>query len=132
VSPPGVDTRGNVNGQAFGGYPVASVFFLTKLKDGADRAAYEKWVDEYDYPTCRKHFKSIRFYQAYAVNEISAADSPYDFIEHIDMTSFEEYQAEMETPEFQELLRQWGEFIDGESARVIFTDAIGSGVLPQA
>ena len=107
---------------------MASVFFLTKLKDGADQAAYEKWVEEYDYPMCRKHFRSIRFYQAYKVNEISKEDSPYDFIEHIDMTSFEEYQREMETPEFQELLRQWGEFIDGESAQIVFADSIGSGV----
>ena len=105
-----------------------TVFFLTKLKDGADRTAYEQWVQEYDYPTCRKHFKSITFYQAYKVNEISESDSPYDFIEHIDMTSVEEYQREMETPEVQELLRQWGEYIDGGSARVIYADSIGNGV----
>ena len=110
---------------------MATVFFLTKLKDGADREAYEKWVQEYDYPTCRKHFKSITFYKAYKVNETSKPDSPYDFIEHIDMTSMEEYQREMETPEFQELLRQWGEYIDGESARVVYADSIGDGIEPQ-
>ena len=109
---------------------MASVFFLTKLKDGADLAAYERWVEEYDYPTCRGNFKSITYYQAFKTSEVSQADSPYDFIEHIDMTSYEDYQREMQTPEFQELLRQWAEFIDAESAKVIYTDPIGSGVGP--
>ena len=44
---------------------MATVFFLTRLKDGADQAAYEKWVEEYDYPTCIRNFKSITYYQAY-------------------------------------------------------------------
>lgn len=107
---------------------MATVFFLTKLKKGVDQRKYEKWVKEYDYPTCQKLFKSIKFYTAYKVNETSKKDSPYDFIEHIDMTSIEDYQREMETPEFQELLRQWGEYCDAESALVIYTDPVGSGV----
>ena len=107
---------------------MATVFFLTKLRDGADLEAYEKWVEEYDYPTCRSKFKSITHYQTYKTSEISKSDSPYDFIEHIDMTSYEDYVREMETPEFQELLRQWAEFIDAENAHVIYMDSVGSGV----
>ncbi len=105
-----------------------TVFFLTKLKEGADLGAYEKWVEEYDYPTCKKNFKSVIFYVAYKVNKAECPDSPYDFIEHIDMTSMEEYKQEVETPEFQELLRQWAEFIDSETAQVIYTNPIGKGV----
>ena len=58
------------------------------------------------------------------MNEISKKDSPYDYIEHIDMTSIEDYQKEMEEPWLKELLRQWGEFCDAESAVVVYTDPI--------
>jgi len=103
---------------------MATVFFLTKLKAGADQAAYEKWVKEYDYPQAKKNSKAIKFYTAYKVNEISKKDSPYDYIEHIDMTSIEDYQKEMEEPWLKELLRQWSEFCDAESAVVVYTDPI--------
>ena len=101
-----------------------AVFFLTKLKKGADIQAYEKWVTEYDYPTCKKFFKSVKSYTAYEVNEDSKEVSPYDFIEHIELTSVEDYQRELEMPEFKELLRQWSEFIESETALVIYTDPI--------
>lgn len=103
---------------------MATVFFLTKLKEGADQKEYEKWVKEYDYPTCKKHFKSVKFYRAYKVKEESKKDSPYDFIEHIDMTSIDDYKRDLEMPEFKELLRQWSEFIDSTAALVVYTDPI--------
>lgn len=101
-----------------------AVFFLTKLREGADREKYEKWVTEYDYPTCKKHFRSVLKYTTFRVNEESRSVSPYDYIEHIDLTSVEEYKRELETPEFQELLRQWSEFVDADSALVVYSDPV--------
>jgi hypothetical protein len=103
---------------------VTTVFFLTKLKEGADLAAYKRWVVEYDYPTCKRYFKSVKSYVDYEVDRNESPDSPYDFIEHIDMTSVEEYKRDLETREFQELLRQWSEFIDADSAEIVYTDPI--------
>ena len=101
-----------------------AVFFLTKLKEGANIKEYEKWVKEYDYPTCKKYFKSVKSYIANKVIAESKETSPYDFIEHIELTSIEDYKHELEMPEFKELLRQWSEFIESETALVIYTAPI--------
>ena len=101
-----------------------TVFILTKLKKGVDQDRYEQWVKEYDYPMCKKHFKSVTFYRAYKAVGESKGNVPYDFVEHLDVTSFEEYKRDGETPEFQELIRQWGEFLESEEAILIYTEPI--------
>ena len=103
---------------------MATVFFLTKLRENAIEERYESWIKEYDYPTCKKKFGSIKFYKAYKVDAKSKEILPYDFIEHIDVTSIEEYENDLQRPEFKELLRQWSEFCDKESALIIHADVI--------
>lgn len=99
-----------------------AVFFLNRFRQGADQKAYEKWVKEVDYPTCKRHFKSIVSYTAFKVKAGSLKDSPYDYVEHLDLTSKEEYEKDMQKPEAKTLMDEWSRYI--ESAIIIFTDPI--------
>lgn len=101
-----------------------SVMILTKLREGVDQDEYEQWVKEYDYPMCKRHFSSVKFYRAYKAVGDSKGKAPYDFVEHLDLSSFEDYQRDVETPEFKELIRQWGEFLRSEEAILINTEPI--------
>jgi len=42
-----------------------AVFFLNRFRQGSDQDAYERWVKDVDYPTCKKHFRSIASYTAF-------------------------------------------------------------------
>ena len=98
-----------------------TVFFLSKIRDGADRGQYEKWVREVDYPACKKYFKSIKSYAAFRVRDVSK-DSPYDYIEHIELTSREDYEKDMQKPEFKKIIDEWSKYM--ESAIVAYADPI--------
>ena len=99
-----------------------AVFFLNRFRQGADQGAYEKWVKDVDYPTCKKHFKSIISYTAFKVKEESKKDSPYEYIEHLDLTSKQDYEKDMQKPEAKRLMEEWSRYI--ESAIIIYTDPI--------
>jgi hypothetical protein len=103
---------------------MATVFFFGKLKPGADAQAYENWVREYDYPTGAAKAKSLKFYRAYRVKEESKAALPYDYVEHIDITSKEDYEHDMAQPWFKELIAQWSNFMDNEKMLMIYADVI--------
>lgn len=103
---------------------MATVFFMSKFKEGADRQAYRRWVIEYDYPTCKKNFSSIVNYTTFEVDKNENPDSPWDVIEHIDLTGLEEYKRDMASPEFQELLSRWSRFMDAETALMVFAGPI--------
>lgn len=100
---------------------LVTVFFLTKIRDGVDRGQYEHWVSEVDYPTCKKYFKSIKSYTAFKVRN-EKKDSPYDYIEHIDLTSKDDYEKDMEKPEFKKFMDEYFKYID--SAKVIYADPV--------
>jgi hypothetical protein len=100
---------------------LVTVFFLSKIRDGADREQYEQWVKEVDYPACQRFFKSIKSYTAFRVRDLTK-NSPYDYIEHIDLTSREDYEKDMEKPEFKKLISEWSRYI--ESAIVAYADPI--------
>jgi hypothetical protein len=98
-----------------------TVFVFSKLRPGVDPKKYEKWVQEYDYPTSKK-LKSIIHYRAYKVKGALEGSSEYSYIEHIDVTDIEEYKKDLSTSVAKELLKQWSSFI-GE-AKVLFTEVI--------
>jgi hypothetical protein len=100
------------------------VMFLTKLKEGADREKYEKWVREFDYASVDKYSKTIQSYTTHKVNEISRDDSPYEYYEVIRITDIEDYKKEMQEPWAQEVLKQFAEFIDMDKVRIVYTDPI--------
>jgi hypothetical protein len=95
------------------------VFFLNNLKPGVDPGAYEAWIRERDYPVARKQ-DAI---SSYVVTRIDGAvsegdESPYQYLEVIEITDIEAYRAGLKgNPEFELLLSEWSEYV-GESVMV--------------
>jgi hypothetical protein len=88
------------------------VFFLNRLHEGADPAAYEAWIRRVDYPIARAQDAIM----SYAVTRIDGTlsgegESPYDYLEVIEITDLDEYRALGQKPEFEQLLREWSEFV---------------------
>jgi len=100
------------------------VLFLTKLREGADREEYERWVREYDYVNVKKHSKTIRSYTNHRTNEVSTDNSPYDYFEVLEITDIEEYKKEMQQPWAREILTQMSDFIDTDNADIVYTDPV--------
>jgi len=100
------------------------VMFLTKLKEGASKEEYEKWVREVDYVNVNKQSKTIQSYTNHKVDEVSRENSPYDYYEVLKITDIEEYKTEMQEPWAQEILMQMQEFIDIDTALIVYTDPL--------
>jgi hypothetical protein len=91
---------------------VQRVFFLNRLRDGADPDEYEAWIRRVDYPVARAQGAIA----SYTVTRIEGTlsgegDSPYDYLEVIDITDLEAYRALGALPEFQQLLQEWSQFV---------------------
>lgn len=94
------------------------VFFLNKLRAGADPAAYEKWVREVDYPTARALATIKSYVVARTATTLEGAPSPYDFVERVEITDVDAYRAELAgAPGMDEFFTQWSSFV-GESVAV--------------
>ena len=100
------------------------VMFLTRLREGADREKYEKWVTDFDYAQVKKHSKTIKSYTNHKVNEISREDSPFEYYEILEITDIEEYKKEIQEQWAREVLEQFQEYIDVENAVIVYTDPI--------
>jgi REDY-like protein HapK len=88
------------------------VFFLNRLHEGADAAEYEAWIRGVDYPVARAQDAIT----SYTVTRIEGTlsgegESPYDYLEVIEIEDLEAYRALGEKPEFEQLLREWSEYV---------------------
>lgn len=89
------------------------VFFLTKLRPGADPKAYEQWVRTVDYPLARG-LQTITQYHVTRITGMYQGDDPppYDYLEVIDITELEPYRKELTTgPKMEAFFKEWGSFI---------------------
>jgi len=92
---------------------VVNVFFLSKIKHGMEQE-YEKWVKEVDYPTVDKYLKSVRSYTVVRVREESKKNSPWNYIECVDLTSKEDYDKDRMKPEFKRLITEGSKYIESD------------------
>jgi hypothetical protein len=95
------------------------VFFLNTLKEGVEPAAYEKWVQDVDYPVARRQ-PAISSYVVTRVegHVTGGGELPCQYLEVIEVTSIEEYRASLEgNEELEALLREWATYV-GESVAV--------------
>ena len=88
------------------------VFFLNKLRDGVDPQEYEDWIQRVDYPVARAQSAIT----AYTVTRIEGTlsgegESPYDYLEVIEITDLESYRALGTLPEFEQLLHEWSQYV---------------------
>lgn len=92
-----------------------SVFWFSKLKPGADPAAYEQWVRETDYRLA-EGINSIRHYRVHKLLGPMEGDGapPYDYIEVLEVRDLGEYRdALAQDPAIQQILAEIGRFIQG-------------------
>jgi REDY-like protein HapK len=88
------------------------VFFLNRLREGADPDEYEEWIRRVDYPVARAQGAIT----GYTVTRIAgtldgAGRSPYDYLEVIEITDLDAYRALGSLPEFEQLLEEWSEYV---------------------
>jgi hypothetical protein len=90
-----------------------TVFFLARLRQGIEPAAYEQWVRNFDYPTARS-IPSIVSYKTHRISgPFRQAGVPYDYIEVVEVTSIDDYRRDLaELPQAQELRRQIGQYLE--------------------
>ena len=88
------------------------VFFLNRLHEGADPDEYEAWIRRVDYPVARAQ-GAITSYTVTRIEGLLSGvrESPYDYLEVIEITDLEEYRALGELPEFQQLLQELSQYV---------------------
>jgi len=88
------------------------VFFLNRLHEGADPEQYEAWIRRVDYPIARAQGAIT----SYTVTRIDGTlggegESPYDYLEVIEISDLGAYRALGDLPEFKQLLQEWSQYI---------------------
>lgn len=90
-----------------------AVFWMSTLRSGVRRDAYERWVREFDYIKAGM-LSSILSYHVYRI-EAPFLDGvkAFDYLEVIEVTSLDEYRKEIaEHPAAEEIRREWGTYVD--------------------
>lgn len=96
------------------------VFFFNKLNDGVTAADYERWVVDVDYPYAR----SLPSILSYEVTPNSGAldgfgaQLDYDYLEVIDVTSMEEYGADL--ADAADFFADWSSYVDQSRSAAVF------------
>lgn len=94
---------------------MVSVFWFSKLKPGADRAAYEHWVQHTDYRLAQS-IQSVSHYRVHRlVGPVEGEGSPpYDYIEVLQVSDLDEYRKAMaHHPALRQIVAEIGQFIEG-------------------
>jgi hypothetical protein len=90
------------------------VFVFNRLHEGADPDEYVAWIRRVDYPVARAQGAIT----SYTVTRIDGTlsgegESPYDYVEVIEITDLEAYRALGELPDFKQLLQEWSQYVAG-------------------
>jgi hypothetical protein len=103
------------------------VFFLTQLKPDADVDAYERFLREVDYPRSQE-LLPISYYRATRIEgkAIGEGDSPFQYIEVLDIDDYDAYLAAFAnpSPEVADLLAQVFSYIDDRTAIALFGEIV--------
>jgi len=88
------------------------VFFLNRLREGVDPADYEDWIRRVDYPVARAQ-KPIEDYTVTRLEGTLSGEgeSPYDYLEVIEVIDLDAYRALGSLPEFERLLEEWSQYV---------------------
>lgn len=94
------------------------VFFLNTLREGVDPDEYEDWIRRVDYPVAR----SLPAIESYVVTRLEGVlgdggTPPYQYLEVIEVTSVDEYQAGLSgNEEIESLFREWSTYVGSSLA----------------
>jgi hypothetical protein len=92
-----------------------TVVWYSRLQPGADRGAYERWVEQVDYPGARK-IPSILSYCVYRVQGACvgelAQEFQYDYVEVAEVTDFQSYLHDLEEhPAARTVIAEIGQYV---------------------
>lgn len=103
------------------------VFFLTKLREGADQAEYERFLRDVDYPRS-KELLPVSSYLATRIQgrAVSEGEAPYEYIEVLDVDDFDAYLAAFAnpSPEVAELIEQVFSYVDQKTAVDLYGEVV--------
>jgi hypothetical protein len=101
------------------------VFFLNRLREGADPASYERFVREVDYPFAHS-LPTIRSYVVTRLDGLfDGGAAPYDYLEVVEITDLDAYRASLDpaaSPEVRRFVDQWSSFV--AESLVVFGEVI--------
>ena len=93
------------------------VYFLSRLRDGVDPAEYEEWIRTGDYPLARASPAIVSYDVTRIGSTLDGSGTPsIDYLEVLEVTSLDEYQQAIATPEFEKLLQEWSRFVASAEA----------------
>lgn len=103
---------------------MAHVIVLFNLKSGADRAAYEQWAKTRDIPTVNG-LNSVNSFRVFAAaGLLGGGDSPYSYVEIIDVADMDGLMQEIGGDAMQAIAAEFGQFADNPT--FIVTDELGA------
>ena len=89
------------------------IYALLRLKPGVAPEDYERWVREVDYPLSSQ-FPQLRSYTVMKLTERIFSDEterPWDYLELIEPTDYDEYMQAIVAPALQGFFEQWASFV---------------------
>jgi hypothetical protein len=103
------------------------VFFLTQLKQNADRDAYERFLRDVDYPLTQE-LLPVSYYRATRIEGklIGEGESPYQYIEVLDIEDYDAYTKAFENPSPQvaDLIEQVFSHVDSKTALALMGQVV--------
>jgi hypothetical protein len=92
---------------------MTTIIVLFNLKPGIDRAEYENWAKSVDLPTVR-NLDSIDGFRVLRTTGVLGAEgsAPYEYIEVIDISEWEQFGKEIATEMMQKVAGQFQGFAD--------------------
>ena len=102
---------------------MTTIIVLFNLKTGTDRSEYENWAKSVDLPTVRglDYIDGFRVLRSTGMLGTEAA-APYEYIELIDISEWEQFGKEISTDVMQKIAGQFQQFAD--SPQFIMTGSI--------
>jgi hypothetical protein len=91
---------------------MAHVVVLFNLRDGVSIEAYEDWALTRDIPTVRD-LPSVHSFRVFAASGLlGGGESPYDYIEVIEVTDISSLGTDVQSPQMQQIASQFAEFAE--------------------
>ena len=92
---------------------MTTIIVLFNLKAGTDKTEYENWAKSVDLPTVR-NLDSIDSFRVFRSSGLLGTEeaAPYEYIEVIDISEWEQFGKEIATDKMQKVAGQFQRFAD--------------------
>lgn len=106
------------------------IFFLNRLREGVTREQGDRFLLERDIPMSR----SVPSITSYSVSRLEGRvlddeDLPYDYLDVIEVTSVEDYRADIarleQTEAWHEFVAAWSAHVDADRSLAVYGTELG-------